>query len=50
MNPQKPTNRIDTHVRLPEALHATLQAEADRMDVSLNTAIVLALQSWADGQ
>jgi len=48
MAPQKPTARIDCHMRLPVDLHAILQQEADRLGVSLNAMIVLALRSWAE--
>ena len=48
MPPQKPTARIDLHVRLPEDLHAIVQQEADRLGVSLNAMVVLALRDWAE--
>lgn len=36
------------HVRLPDDLHATLVAEAARLGLSLNAAIIIALRQWQE--
>jgi predicted HicB family RNase H-like nuclease len=36
------------HVRLPDDLHAALTAEADRIGISLNALIAVALRQWQE--
>jgi predicted HicB family RNase H-like nuclease len=40
------TDKASMHVRLPFDLHAALKAEAERMGVSLNAQITIALRQW----
>jgi predicted HicB family RNase H-like nuclease len=37
-------SKIDLHIRLPDDLHASLAAEAQRLGVSLNALIIIRLR------
>lgn len=38
------------HVRLPKDLHAALVADAQRLGISLNALIAIALRQWQEQQ
>ena len=42
--------RRSLHVRIPVDLHEALAAEAERLGISLNSMIVIALRGWQEGR